>query len=505
MSLLTELQRRKVVRIGAAYPVVAWLAVQGASIGFPAFDAPPWALRVFIRIVLPGFPVAVVMARVFDVARDGVQADAGKPGSTRLFAAAGLLAALAFGWYFHGQPSFRSGDAATPAIADEASIAVRPFVNPSGEADEDYFADGMTEEPLNVPTRASQLKVVARTSGFEFKGRGGDVRRIGRTLGVACRVDGSVRREGRQVRVTAQLVRVADGFHVGSQDHDRELRGVFALQDDIAKRIGDALKVSLGVTPAAARASIDPQASDEYLKRRALLRGRTPMPAAIAHLRAVVARVPGFAAAWPSLSLACEVSFWYASRMTPAEQAAALAGEAEAAQRAVALEPGSAVTEHALGNVARSRFEYADAEQHYLRGMQVDPGCPDVREDHSELLYEVGRIRDSGRAARGLVTLDPYFVIGWNRALRDAIALDRRAEVEEGVRPLRAIAPDLSLGKFGRLDYALAHGRIDEARAAMAEVETRWPADAAVARPLLARATGFVPAAVKPELPEADA
>ena len=191
--------------------------------------------------------------------------------------------------------------------------------------------------------------------------------------------------------------------------------------------------------------------------------------------------------------------------MTPAEQAAALAGEAEAAQRAVTLEPGSAVTEHALGNVARSRFEYADAEQHYLRGMQVDPGCPDVREYHSQLLYEVGRIRDSGRAARGLVTLDPYFVIGWNRALRDAIALDRRAEVEEGVRPLRAIAPDLSLGKFGRLDYALAHGRIDEARAAMAEVETRWPADAAVARPLLARATGFVPAAVKPELPEADA
>ena len=176
--------------------------------------------------------------------------------------------------------------------------------------------------------------------------------------------------------------------------------------------------------------------------------------------------------------------------MTPADQAALLAGEAAAAERAAALEPDAAATEHALGNVARSRFLYADAERHYLRAMQIDPSYPDVREDYAELLYEVGRLEDSARAARQLVTLDPYFPVGWVRLIDAAIALDRRAEVEEAVRQLRAVAPGSFLGKLGLLDYALAYGRADEARAALAEIVTRWPKDAAFAQLLLPWALG---------------
>ena len=176
--------------------------------------------------------------------------------------------------------------------------------------------------------------------------------------------------------------------------------------------------------------------------------------------------------------------------MTPALAAEFLAGQAAAAERAAALEPDAATTEHALGNVARAQFHYADAEQHYLRAMQIDPSYPDVREDYSELLYEVGRLEDSMRAARQLVTLDPYFGIGWDRILRAAMALDRRDEVEEAVRQIRAISPDNYIGKFGLLDYALAYGRADEARAALAEIETRWPNDAAFAQTLLPWALG---------------
>src|SRR5881227_3681588 len=123
-SFLTELKRRKVFKVGAAYLIVAWLAVQAASIGFPAFDAPPWALRIFILIALLGFPVAVVLAWVFDVTREGVKVDAGPSGSKGLFAAAVLLIVLALGWYFYGQPSFRKGDVATPTTAGHNSIAV---------------------------------------------------------------------------------------------------------------------------------------------------------------------------------------------------------------------------------------------------------------------------------------------------------------------------------------------------------------------------------------------
>ena len=490
-NFFAELKRRKVFKIGAAYLVVAWLAVQAASIGFPAFDAPPWALRIFILIALLGFPIAVVMAWVFDLTPEGIKLDSRASGSKPLIVAAALLIVLALGWYFYGQPSFRKGDVTTPSVADRNSIAVLPFANMSGKTEEDYFSDGMTEELLNVLAKVPQLKVVARTSVFQFKEKGGDIREIGRKLGVTNIVEGSVRRDGPEVRITAQLVRVADGFHIWSETYDRKLESVFALQDQIARRIADALKLSLGVpAPVATRAPIDPQAYDEYLKGRALLRQRSDLPSAIAHLKAAVAKAPEFAAGWSSLSLTYEVSFWYTPHMTPALQADFLAGEAAAAERAAALEPDAATTEHALGNMARAQFHYADAEQHYLRAMQLDPSYSDVREDYAELLYEVGRFEDSAVAARQLVKLDPYFIVGWVRLRDAAAALDRREEVEESVRQLRAINPNYAAGRFGLLQYALAHGRADEARAALAEIVTRWPEDAAFAQQLLPWALG---------------
>jgi TolB-like protein len=490
MSMFTELKRRKVFKVGAAYLVVAWLAVQAASIGFPAFDAPPWTLRVFILVSLLGFPLALVMAWIFDATPEGMKLDTRGKGRAGVFAAAAVLIALAFGWYFYGQPSFRKGDVATPVAAQANSIAVLPFANMSGKADEEYFSDGMTEELLNVLAKVPQLQVVARTSVFQFKGKGGDVREIGRTLGVSHVVEGSIRRDGEQVRITAQLIRVADGFHVWSETYDRKLEGVFALQDEIAKRIGDALKLSLGVdAQVAPRASIDPVAYDEYLRGRALLRSRTDLPAAIEHFKAAVAKAPEFAAGWSSLSLACEVSFWYAL-MSPAEHAALLACAGEAGERAAALEPESASSVHALANVFRSRFRFAEAERHYLRAMQIDPGYPDVLEDYAEMLYEVGRVQDAADASRQLVKLDPYFIVGWTRLRDAAVALDVRSEVEEVARQAIAIMPDSRFAWLVSLEYPLAYGRSDEARAALANLKASGPKSLDFTQTLLPWALG---------------
>ncbi len=474
-NFISELKRRKVFKVGAAYLVVAWLAVQAASIGFPAFDAPPWALRVFILLSLLGFPLALVMAWIFDATPEGMKLDTRGTGRARVFAAAAVLIALAFGWYFYGQPSFRKGDVATPVAARSSSIAVLPFANMSGKADEEYFSDGMTEELLNVLAKVPQLQVVARTSVFQFKGEGGDVREIGRTLGVSHIVEGSIRRDGQQVRITAQLIRVADGFHVWSETYDRKLESVFAVQDEIAARIGDALKLSLGVdAQVAARASIDSMAYDEYLKGRALLRSRNDIDMAIEHFRAAVAKAPEFAAAWSSLSLACEVGFWYA-RMTPAQQAEMLACEAQAAGLAEKLDPDSAATQHALANVARSRFKFADAERHYLRAMQIDPGYPDAREDYAETMYQVGRLQDSADAGQQLSRLDPYFIVAWMRMQDVAVAFDRRADLDEAVRQTLAIAPESHFAWLAPLEYPLAYGRVDEARAALAKLQANRP------------------------------
>src|SRR5262245_27647716 len=170
MSVLAELKRRKVIKVGGAYLVAAWLVVQAASIGFPAFDAPPWALRVFILISLLGFPIAVVMAWVFDLTTEGVKLDANTSGTKRLVAAAAFLIVLAIGWYFYGQPSFREGDVATPTIADQKSVAVLAFANLSEEKGNASFADSVSEELLNVLGKVPGLKVTARTSAFHFKG-----------------------------------------------------------------------------------------------------------------------------------------------------------------------------------------------------------------------------------------------------------------------------------------------------------------------------------------------
>lgn len=503
MSLVEELKRRKVFKVGAAYLVVAWLAVQAASIAFPAFEAPPWALRVFILVALLGFPVALVMAWVFEVTPEGVERAAGTSGTRWVVAGATALGLLALGWYYFGQPSFRKDDPATPVAAAATSLAVLPFANLSGDPKEDYFSDGMTEELLNVLAKVPRLQVVARTSVFEFKGKGGDIRQIGRKLGVSHIVEGSVRRDGDQVRIKAQLVRVADGFTVWSQTYERKLVGVFALQDEIAARVGSQLVASLVTTPTGpARAAVDPVAYDEYLKGRALLRAREDLPQAIAHFRAATQRAPGLAAAWSSLSLACEAVFSF-ERMPPALQQEMMSCQAEGAQRAAALAPNAAITEHALGTFARSRFRFAEAERHYLRALRIDPGYPDAREDYAELLFQVGRVEESGREAERLVTLDPYFIVGWYRMRDVAIALDRRADVEAVSRKMRTAFPERDVSKFVPLIYALDYGRRDEAHAALAELQARWPDDVGAASVLVPWALGdpgVDPAAVKTAL-----
>jgi adenylate cyclase len=476
MSLVEELKRRKVFKVGAAYLVIAWLAVQAASIAFPAFEAPPWALRVFILVCLLGFPLALVMAWIFDATPEGLKLDANASGNKRVFATAAVLTALALGWYFYGQPSFRRGDTATPVAAARNSVAVLPFANMSGKPDEDYFSDGMTEELLNVLARVPQLQVVARTSVFEFKGKGGDVREIGRKLGVSHIVEGSVRRDGEQVRITAQLVRVSDGFHVWSQNYDRKLDSVFALQDEIARRIGEQLVSSLvTATAKPVRAELPPAAYDAYLKGRALYRKRKDMLQAVALFKDAVASAPDFADGWASLSLTYETIAGYYSADQLASIGDTVALCREAALRANALQPDSAMTLHAMADLARLEYRYADAERLYLRSMAVDPTYPDVREDYAELLEFVGRDRDALAAAQQLVALEPYVRNFWSKVYFAGIALDRRDLVLEAAARMREIDPRNWRGVSDDFALQLAWGRIDLAKKSLAAAARRDP------------------------------
>lgn len=525
-SLFRELRRRHVFRVAVAYVVTAWLLLQLGAIIFPTLHAPAWCEAVLLAFLLLGLPVALLLAWAFEVTPDGVrrtesvESEAARPAGYRrhvgralnvgiivaLAAAVGLLAWQRFGAGAKQHEARMAGAVSAPSkgtVVLPMSVAVLPFDNMSGDPKQQYFSDGMTEQLLDVLAKVPQLEVVARTSVFQFKNKGGDVRVIGRKLGVANIVEGSVRRDGQEIRVTAQLVRVSDGFHVWSETYDRKLKSVFAVQDDIAQHIANKLTRSLGVTPKVARrAPIDPAAYDEFLKGRTLLRQRKDLRRAIAHFEAAVAKAPNFAQAWSSLALAEDAIYWY-EPMDRAEAKAWIEKAAVAATRAQQLAPDSAETEHVLGNVARENFDYASAEQHYLRSIAIDPSYPDVREDYSELLLQVGRARDSLAAARDLVKLDPYFIVGWDRIFSADEALDDPSGVKAALDRMRKIDPSGSFNPLGDLEYPLMYSRAGEARRAAEKLGKRFPGDARQLKNLLAWALNEPvtdPAALKPAM-----
>jgi TolB-like protein len=322
MSLFAELKRRNVVKVGAAYLLVAWLVVQAASIGFPAFDAPPWALRVFILVLLLGFPIAVVMAWMFEMTPEGLKVDAAPSGNKRIIAIAVVLALLAVGWYFRGQPTVRSAAipagevgavAAPPPKQLPKSIAVLPFVNMSEDAGNQFFSDGISEELLNVLVKVPELGVASRTSSFAYKGTKLGAAQIAKELKVSHILEGSVRKSGDQVRITAQLIDAANDRHIWSETYDRQLDDIFKVQDEIANAIVAALRGSL--EPAKAPKVVQVRADTEnmqayelYLKARENFIARRDLAETTGMFERVVQLDPKFARGWEGLAATASVA-----------------------------------------------------------------------------------------------------------------------------------------------------------------------------------------------------
>ena len=248
-NLLTELKRRNVFRAGAAYIVIAWVVAQVFDLLADNFGAPEWVMKVVLSLLGVGFIVVVLFSWAYELTPDGLKKSEDVPpeesitpqtgNKLTVIAVVGLVFALAFiAWD-------KLGPATNGAVAAEKSVAVLPFADLSQGQDQEWFADGLTEEILNSLARLPELKVTARTSSFEFKNTNIDVSEIASRLGVAHIVEGSVRRIGDQLRVTAQLIRAQDGFHLWSQTYDRTSEALFDVQEDIAENIANSLDVVL--------------------------------------------------------------------------------------------------------------------------------------------------------------------------------------------------------------------------------------------------------------------
>ena len=431
MSFVAELKRRNVLRMAGLYLVGAWLITQVAGTVLPMFGAPDWMPRSVVILLAIGFVPALVFSWVFELTPDGIKRDAEVPlGQSiapqtarrmdRLIIAVLLLALTYFGFdklvlsprreaalVAATTQEVTAKTSATASTTNSHSIAVLPFVNMSGDAANEYFSDGISEEILNVLARTADLQVAARTSSFSFKGKNEEVPDIARKLQVRMVLEGSVRKQDDRVRITAQLIDAQKGYHVWSQTYDRKLSDIFAIQDEIAKAIGDELQVQIAGASQTGKSSAGTRnlaAYDLYLRAIALWQTRREdaLWQAVDLLGQAIKADPEFAQAYAGQALVYAVIGDYSARI-PYAQAEERARDA--AEQALVLDASSAEPYAALGNVATSGRRRASADALLRRAIALRPSFATAYQWRGTLLMSRGDL------AGGLVSLERASVL----------------------------------------------------------------------------------------------
>ncbi len=388
-NFFAELKRRNVYKVAVAYAFVGWLLMQVAATVVPALHLPDGITTAVVVVTLLGFPIALVIAWAFEMTPEGMKRTENvSPGevipqwSARKFAAmivsiALLAAALLVFQIVRSKstsPAQPSPESAT--AAEDESIAVLPFVNMSSDKEQDYFSDGLSEELLNQLAQIPQLRVIARTSSFSFKGKEVDVATIAKALNVANVLEGSVRKSGNTLRITAQLVRASDSSHLWSQTYDRQMTDIFKVQDEIAGEVVAALKVKLLPTqqlPKTQRTS-NPEAYEHYLLGMDILRQDRMQTShlAAAEFQKAIALDPNYANAYVALANAQALAAEVAS--SPAQRAEGIKQALATVEEAITLAPDLASGYSSRGYLRYSRaWDWPGAEADFKRALALDP------------------------------------------------------------------------------------------------------------------------------------
>lgn len=362
--LFSEMKRRRVTRVIVLYAIAGWIVIEVSSTVLPNLNLPDWSVTLVTVLVVLGFILAIMLAWAFDIGPGGIHRTPDKPDAEAEPATA--------------QPTKPVEDADQSATArtdvvDLKSIAVLPFVNMSGDAENEYFSDGISEEILNLLVKLPKLRVASRTSSFAFKGKDFDIPEVARRLNVGTVLEGSVRRAGERVRITAQLIETSTDSHLWSETYDREMKDVFAIQDDIAQSIVEALQMTL--TPKERRAlqyvaTSNPEAYDYYLKGREFFYAMTSRDFrhAIQMYDKAIELDPNYANAYAGIANTFSQIYRYADA-TPENAAKAL----EASEKAVELDPDSAEAHASRGLSLFINEKYQQAERHFETAMLLNP------------------------------------------------------------------------------------------------------------------------------------
>jgi eukaryotic-like serine/threonine-protein kinase len=368
------------------------------------------------------------------------------------------IAVLALGWLGLKWRGPESGVSGEPEAL--RSIAVLPFTTFGGDSASEYFSQGVSEEILHALAQIPDLRVAARTSSFQFKGKTVDIRDVGRQLDVATVLEGSVQRSGDAVRITTQLIDAHTGYHLWSGKFDRPTANLFAVEDEISRTIADTLRISLGLVPRRATGANDPVALDLYFRGLALipLRGRSLLTA-VASFDSALARDSTLAPAWAGLAFSYELlpSYYLAPFKSSMEAAR------KAAKRAIVLDSNSARAYLALANVHRNLGEWAEAERAYHRALELGPNDPEAIEQFGQFLFFVGQLPRSLEWLSRARRLDPLAPVPAGVEGNILTRLRQYDSAEVLYDRTIALAPSLPIGPLWSMWNELAAGHYDRA------------------------------------------
>jgi TolB-like protein/Tfp pilus assembly protein PilF len=450
VNFFNELKRRNVFRVAAAYAIISWLLLQVGETLAPALRLPDWVNSTLAFFLILGFPLAIFFAWAFELTPEGIKKEKDVDRAQSITHHTGrkldrtiiVVLALALGYFIwesrfspeKGPDTFSPEDAQSMDVADgekmypapfqdedtaatppSKSIAVLPFVNMSDDAANEFFSDGISEEILNALAKVKDLKVAGRTSSFAFKGQNQDLREIGAALRVAHILEGSVRKAGNRVRVTAQLIKVDDGYHVWSENYDRELDDVFAIQDEISAAILQELKAHLVGEETATAARTDTRAYELYLlaTQRIYERNQASLQMAEELLTEAISIDPGYAPAYAQLGIATLLLADSSYGSIPSEEAASKGRQH--LEKALELDPRNP---DALAGMGLYHFDfkldYPAAFEVLEQAVAINPNLINARTWLSTAYGETGNLRQAMQILEDSYALDPLHPASYN-------------------------------------------------------------------------------------------
>ncbi len=499
MSLFNELKRRNVFKVGVAYVVVAWLVAQVLQLIFESFGTPDWVMKTVLVLLAAGLPFVLFFAWAFEMTPEGLKRESevdrsqsitSQTGHKLNNAIVGVLV-VALGYFIvdkfvldaardaalieatkqevtkqveTAEQELAQVSEGLPQVADEPdkSIAVLPFVNMSGDQENEYFSDGLTEELLNSLARIKELKVIGRTSSFVFKGKNTDLREIGQTLGVAHILEGSVRKAQNRVRITAQLIKADDGYHMWSDTFDRELNDIFAIQEEIAIRVvkeltstllGDSAEqlVNLGTT--------NTQAYEAYLRGRYLFI-RKPDDVQVQNeadqlFQQALELDPSFTLAWYG-------RFSVLSRRQRAGSIGYMEGRIQLrqlAEKMIAMDPGLSESYLALSRVTLLEMNWPETEAAINQALLLNPGDINALNAYAGLMGVLDRDDEALEFALKAQARDPLDLQSLSNLAASYGKLGRCDEATKVAKRALSLVPEAGrfygrLGNCWRLHHA---------------------------------------------------